>query len=137
MNPQYTNVKVEGPSFPTKGQPDILDDVLVEVSDTISHLDKEVKRLKVRRDPFFLVKSTWMSQEVGTSTWLVNGLEPTIRTFLYVGSKPFTNHLLNSWDIQALDVPGVKMDRHGTTCFPVSSLTRRFDVRMSPTRPWM
>ena len=21
MNPQYTNVKVEGPSFPTKGQP--------------------------------------------------------------------------------------------------------------------
>ena len=22
MNPQYTNVKVEGPSFPTKGQPD-------------------------------------------------------------------------------------------------------------------
>ena len=38
-----------------------------------------------------------MSQEV--SKWLVRGYNPNI-PYLQVGYKPFTNHLLASWDMQ-------------------------------------
>ena len=40
-----------------------------------------------------------MSQEV--SKWLVNGLYNLLKNGVYLGYNPFTNHLLNFWDIQA------------------------------------
>ena len=58
MNPQYTNVKVEGPSFPTKGQLEDWPEVNIHVND--GAFGPRNLLLLPRKKKFTLVPEEWI-----------------------------------------------------------------------------
>ena len=49
---------------------------------------------------FLVFAPTWMSRDGSAGKWLGSMAYTTNISHLYVGCKPFANHLLTSWDIQ-------------------------------------